>query len=195
LPITSISGDWETVTRSIRGTIFQKQNYSYFPFDKQRMQITLEPYDIQKNIILTPDLASYKKISPEDMPGLDKNFTLSDFRIEQTFFNYKKIDPMANFGFKEYGKATDHFQLIFNIVTKRGLLNPFVLFFLPLLVVLFSLFSVLIIAKRESDPLTIIASYTGLFFALILLQRSLRESYPTNVTLYMEYAFFFTYIS
>jgi hypothetical protein len=116
-------------------------------------------------------------------------------RIAQTFFNYKKIEPTTDFGVKEYGQSSNHYQLIYNIITTRGLANPFIIFFLPLLVVLFSLFAVILASKRESDPLSITASYSGLFFALILLQRSLREQYPTRGTLYIEYAFFFAYIT
>lgn len=194
-PTTSIHKNWETVTWNIRGTIFQKQNFSLYPFDKQQMQITLEHHDIEKNILLIPDLEDYKKISPEDAPGLDRNFTVAGFNVEKSFFTYKKISPVTNFGFSEYGKTTDHFLLSYNLIIRRNLLNPFVLFFLPLLVVLFSLFSVLLVARQNSSPLSIISGYTGLFFALVILHRSLREQYPTNTTLYMEYAFFFAYIS
>jgi heme exporter protein D len=194
-PLLSKSGDWETVTWNIRGTIYQKQDYSHFPFDLQHMQITLEHYDIEKNIILVPDLAAYKKISPEDTPGIDKSITLSEFNFEKTFFNYKQITPKTNFGVPTYGKATDHFILLFNIVTTRGLLTPFIIFFLPLLVVLLSLFATLVISTQRTNPFKALAPYTGLFFSLIVLQRSLREQYPTNTTLYMEYAFFFTYIT
>jgi hypothetical protein len=194
-PISSINNKWETVTWNIRGNIYEKQSYTHFPFDKQQMQITIEHHDIEKNIILTPDLEDYKKTSPEETPGLDKNFTLSEFNVETTFFMYKKINPVTNFGFSQYGKTTDHFQLIYNLIITRSLLGPFILYFLPLLVVLFSLFAVLLIAKRKSEPINIITPYTGLFFALILLHRSLREHYYTGATLYMEYGFFFTYIT
>src|SRR5690606_14722361 len=103
-PLIATTDNWETVTWNIRGSIYQKQHYEKFPFDKQELQITLEHYDIEKNIILTPDLEAYKKISHEDTPGLDKHFTLSGFTVEQTFFSYKAIDPVANFGLTEYGK-------------------------------------------------------------------------------------------
>ncbi len=194
-PTTSVANNWETVAWNIRGTIFQKQNYALYPFDKQQLQITLEHHDIEKNIILIPDLENYKKISPEDTPGLDKNFTVTGSRVEKAFFTYKKIDPTVNFGFSEYGKITDHFLLVYNLIIRRNLLNPFVLFFLPFLVILFSIFSVLFVSRKDSNPLSIISAYTGLCFTLVVLQRSLREQYPTNTTLYMEYAFFFAYIS
>ena len=77
----------------------------------------------------------------------------------------------------------------------RSLLNPFILYLLPLLVILFSLFTILLVARKNTPPLSILGGYTGLFFALILLQRSLLEELPTNTMLYIEYAFFYTYIT
>ena len=194
-PLLSKSGDEETSTWNIQGTMYQEQKYEKFPFDQQQIRIMLEHKDIEKNIILTPDLIAYKKISPEATPGLDKDFSLSGFTIEQTFFEYQKVDPNANFGFKEYGKVTDNYHLIYNIIINRNLINPFVIYVLPLLVILFSLFTTLLIIKKTTSPFSILSGYSGLFFALILLQRSLREQYPSASSLYMEYAFFYTYIT
>ena len=194
-PLTSKSSDEETSTWNIQGNIYQEQKYDKFPFDQHQLRIILEHRDIEKNIILTPDLIAYKKISPESTPGLDKEFSLSGFTIEQTFFEYQRIDPNANFGFKEYGKVTDHYHLVYNAIINRNLINPFVIYLLPLLVILFTLFTTLLVVKKSSSPLSILAGYSGLFFALIVLQRSLREQYPSGTTLYMEYAFFYTYIT
>ncbi|HLJ31731.1 MAG TPA: cache domain-containing protein [Candidatus Babeliales bacterium] len=195
IPLLSKFGDEETSTWNIQGTMYQEQKYEKFPFDQQQIRIMLEHKDIEKNIILTPDLIAYKKISPEATPGLDKDFSLSGFTIEQTFFEYQKVDPNANFGFKEYGKVTDNYHLVYNIIINRNLINPFVIYLLPLLVILFSLFTTLLIIKKTTSPFSILGGYSGLFFALILLQRSLREQYPSASTLYMEYAFFYTYIT
>jgi hypothetical protein len=194
-PLTSQADDIETSTIAIQGLLFQEQNYAKYPFDQQQIRIILEHRDIEKNIILTPDLVAYKKISPESTPGLDKDFSLSGFTVEQTFFEYHKTEPNANFGFKEYGKVTDQFQLVYNALMNRNLLNPFVLYLLPLLAILFVLFSTLLVVSKRTDPLTILGAYTGLFFGLIFLQRSLREQHPAGTTLYMEYAFFYTYVT
>jgi hypothetical protein len=194
-PVLSQAGDEETSTWNIQGIMYQEQKYEKFPFDQQQLRIILEHKDIEKNIILTPDLIAYKKISPESTPGLDKEFSLSGFTIEQAFFEYQKVEPKANFGFKEYGKVTDNYRLIYNAIINRNLLTPFVIYLLPLLVILFTLFTTLLVTKRTSSPLSILSAYSGLFFAIIMLQRSMREQYPSGSTLYMEYAFFYTYIT
>jgi hypothetical protein len=194
-PLASQADNIETSTWSIQGVMFQEQEHSEYPFDQQHIRIILEHRDIEKNIILTPDLSAYKTISPEATPGLDREFSLSGFTIEQAFFEYHKIDPNTNFGFKEYGKVTDNFQLIYNAIINRNLLNPFVLYVLPLLVILFALFSTLLIVKTTTDPLSMLGGYTALFFSIIMLQRSLREQHPAGTTLYLEYAFFYTSIT
>jgi len=194
-PLTSETDHTETSTVMLQGILFQEQNYAKYPFDQQQIRISLEHRDIEKNIILTPDLIAYKKISPEATPGLDKEFSLAGFTIEQTFFEYYKTDPSVNFGFKGYGKVTDQFHLIYNAIMNRNLLNPFVLYILPLLVILFALFSTLLVVTKSTSPLNILGGYTGLFFALVILQRSLREQHPAGSTLYMEYAFFYTYVT
>ena len=195
-PLTSQQGnDLETMMITMQGILFQEQDYAKYPFDQQHIQIILKHRDVEKNIILTPDLSAYKKISPEATPGLDKEFSLSGFNVEQTFFEYHQIDPNANFGFKEHGKVTDYFQLVYNAIMARNLLDSFIIYLFPLLVILFSLFSTLLVAKNTTPPLSLLGGYSGLFFALSVLQRTLRQKHPTETTLYMEYAFFYTYIT
>jgi hypothetical protein len=194
-PVTSTIDEWETVNWNIQGTIFQEQNYTQFPFDKQHLKIMLEHRDIEKNIILTPDLIGYRKLNPETAPGLDKQFSISGFTIEQTFFDYDSVTPDTNLGFKSYDTVTNNYRLAYNVILNRNLLNPFIIFFIPLLVILFSLFSTLLISERTTNPFSLLGPYTGLFFALIVLQRALRENYPTGSTLYLEYAFFYTYMT
>ncbi len=194
-PTKSISDQEETITWGVQATLVQDQNYSTYPFDQFQIRIILEHTDIEKNTLLTPDLISYKKLSPESMPGLDKEFYLSGFTTEQTFFEYHKIEQTTNYGLSDFGKVTDNYQLVYNAILNRNLLNPFVLYLIPLLVILFSLFSTLLVEGLRSEPLSILGGYTGLFFALIVLQRSLREQLPTGSTLYLEYAFFYTYVT
>ena len=76
-PLLSKTDSIETVTMNIQGTLFQEQNYKLYPFDQHHIHIILEHRDIEKNIILTPDLDSYKKISPEATPGLDERICTS----------------------------------------------------------------------------------------------------------------------
>ena len=133
-------------------------------------------------------------MNPEENPGIDKTFPTSAFSIKETFFDFTQLKQNINIKAQNYQKTTTRYQLAYNVIMYNDFLNPFVLFFLPLLVILISIFSVLILEKRTTDPYAIIGPYTGLFFGLVLLHRSLHEAAPSEKTLYMEYSFFFTYL-
>jgi hypothetical protein len=49
------------VTWNVRCTLYQKLNYSHYPFDRQRLQITIEPHDIKKILSLFQILIPIKK--------------------------------------------------------------------------------------------------------------------------------------
>jgi len=61
---------------------------------------------------------------------------------------------------------------------------------------LFSVFSRASESKAEpkSTSFRTLSAYTGLFFALVILHRTLRSQYQLGKLLYIEYFFFFTYI-
>jgi hypothetical protein len=61
---------------------------------------------------------------------------------------------------------------------------------MPFLVILFTIFSVL-----NADALSRVTAYTGLLFATILLNQSLRSALQISDIIYVEYLFFFTYIT
>jgi len=179
-------------------TIFNAQNLSEFPFDTTIIRLNLSSQDWTRNIILIPDLASYASINPKDKPGIDKDFVLPGFDIEETFFSLKKFIPDTDFGLRPFRTITEHYELIFNIVITRKLLNSFIIYILPLLVILLALFAILFGLReriQSFDPLKPLAAYASLFFGLILLHRAIREQYGVTSTLYIEYAFFFTYIT
>lgn len=178
-------------------TVFNEQNFSQFPFDAINITLNMSSQDLTRNIILVPDLASYSTINPLDKPGIDKSFVLPGFDIQKTFFSLKKFMPDNDFGLNSFKTITEHYQLIYNIVLKRKLLNSFIIYILPLIVILIALFATLCGMREveKYDPLKSLAAYASLFFGLILLHRTIREQYGVTSTLYIEYAFFYTYIT
>ena len=96
---------------------------------------------------------------------------------------------------KQYGQVSERIELQYNLLIKRKLINAFIIYLLPLLIILFSMFIIFTIVHKKLSVLSSIGAYTGLFFALIILQRALRSQYPAAGLLYIEYFFFFTYIA
>ena len=95
--------------------------------------------------------------------------------------------------------VTAKFRLHYNVILERKLNNPIIIYFIPLLIILFSIYAVLLVSYRghdvKKDIFTSLSSFTALFFTLIILHQTLRSQYQSGELLYIEYFFFFTYIS
>ena len=63
-------GDTELVRWNIIATLHQNFAYSRYPFDSERVVVDLWHKEFTNNVILVPDLASYKLMSPAARPGL-----------------------------------------------------------------------------------------------------------------------------
>ena len=120
-------------------------------------------------------------------------------KFKKHFLDFlKKITPDNDFGLSSFKAITEHYNLVYNIIITRKLLNSFIIYILPLLVILLALFATLFGIRENTktfDPLKPLAAYASLFFGLIILHRSIREQYGVVSTLYIEYAFFYTYIT
>jgi hypothetical protein len=179
----------------------QNYNYKFFPFDTLHTVIPFEQSNITKNLLLIPDLHSYTSLAPQSLPGIEKSLVISGFAMQQAFFSFQPIEPMTTFGMTSYAQISDRVLLHYNIIMTRDLLNPLVIYFLPLLVILISLFAIFwLISQKDAEDIKksifgVLGAYTGLFFALILLHRNLRSEYPVGEILYIEYLFFFTYLT
>ena len=180
--------EWHVVA-----TLAQQFNYAQYPFDSQRISILLEHNDRTKNIILVPDMASYTSLKPTDIPGVSKQFRFSGYTIERSFFTFETL--------KDADQAQDikeRVALNFSIIVARDLLNAIIIYLLPLLVVIFSLFAIFAATGEIGESGKVFVSlrgYTALLFALLVLHRTLRAQYPTGDVLYIEYLFFYTYLT
>ena len=187
-------GDWDIVGANITATIYQPHDYKTYPFDKYNFIVPLEHTDLSKNILLVPDLAAYTSIDSWKLPGLESNYAKGLVLAQETFYNYTSYKPSSDWGVRKFQSNNDQYRLAFNAIMKSDLLVPFIYFFLPLLVILISIFVILVLERRDTSPISLIAPYTGLLFSLVLLHRSLHEAAPATGTVYLEYAFLYTYI-
>ncbi len=188
-------GEWEIIGMDVNVTLYQEHDYSYYPFDSRHFVISLEHADSTKNTVIIPDVDAYFSLNPKDLPGINTTFNEAKTAIKKTYFDFIPYAADSDLGSRSEARRIEQYRLDFNILMKDDILGPFIFFFLPLLVILISIFAVLILEERRTDPYTMIGPYTGLFFALVLLHRSLHESAPATQILYIEYAFFYVYIT
>lgn len=193
--ITITEGEWDIVGMDVNVTLYQEHDYTFYPFDQRRHVISLEHADLTKNAIIVPDVESYVDLRPKTLPGINTSFNDAKISTQKTYFDFVPYHPDSDLGVRSYFLHSDQFRLAYNIVMADDISGPFIYFFLPLLVILISIFAVLMLEQRQTDPYALMGPFTGLFFALVLLHRSLNESAPSVQVLYMEYAFFFTYLT
>jgi len=187
-------GDWDIVGDDITATIYHEHDYRTYPFDEYHIVIPLEHTDLNHNILLTPDLSAYASLDPWKKPGLETNFAKNSILTKESFYNYSPYKPSSDWGIRKFQTMTDQYRLAFNSIMRGDIMVPFISFCLPLLVILISIFIVLALEKRDTSPVAMIASFTGLLFSLVLLHRSIHEIASSNQTLYIEYAILYTYI-
>lgn len=190
--------DIETVGWKISAIFLQKHRYSFFPFDKVHIDIILAPYDFENNVILTPDFSGYKSYDIDPLPGITNKIDIPGYYLDRSFFSYSIISPNDEVGLEALRKVTEKIQLHYNVILKRKLINPLIIFMLPLLIILFSIFAVFLVTQRwrgKFDAYRSLGAYTGLFFSLVILHQTLRNQVQSGELLYIEYFFFFTYIT
>ncbi len=184
---------YDIIGWKVSATIPQEVNYSQHPFDYQRMVVPLDHPDQKVKLILTPDFDGYETLSKEKNIGITRNFSLSGFSVEEAYFNYQSIEqprPMIS------QVADKERSLHYTLVLRRNSLNAFILYFLPLFIVLFALFAAISFTKiTDRITSTAIIPYSGPLFALIILHAVLRGKYNIGDVLYVEYLFFLTYLT
>ena len=196
-------GDTERITWFFRVVLRERFDYSHYPFDKANLWVRLWSADFNHPVFLIPDLESYPLINPTSLPGLDRDLFLPGWTFEESYFDYK-----YNRFTTDFGKATHRGQetlpeLYFNIVARRNFLGPFISNLIPLIVVAFMLFGLLLIGTKHSEKSgwlnfnaqDILASCAALIFVIILAHIDLRGTLSAEGILYLEYFYFVMYIA
>lgn len=164
-------------------------DYKKYPFDNENMWLLLKHQEFDKNIVLVPDLDSYKFSSSRYLPGLDKNITIRNWEIKNSFFSYTFDSYNTNFGINNFIGQSSFPEIYFNIIMGPNILNVFISHFLPVAIALFLMFAIF----KTASGHYVIRPYATLFLALIFLQISLRRNLGANEIVYIEYYYFLTY--
>lgn len=193
-------GDTELVRWNFNADVHQNFDYSRYPFDSERIVIDLWHKEFTKNVILIPDLASYKLMSPAAKPGLFEEMQISGWKIGDSSFNYLTESYKTSFGLRDFAGLTNYPNLYFGFDIRKEITGPFVSNMLPLLVVTILLFAILFLGTREERDrgrlgfaLDVIAACAGFFLVAILLHIALRRDLAARDIFYLEYFYFVTY--
>lgn len=199
---------YETDTQEVIGWYFEaaiRQNFNYnrYPFDAKDVWLRIWHQDFYKNVVLVPDLDSYKLMNPTSLPGIEKDFVLPGWDLESSFFYYRINSYNTYFGFEHQVDAYQEVpELYFTIIAKRNFLTVFISNVMPSMVLACLLFVIQMIIsekhrRNESMSFTAmeIVSTSGAFiFIVILDQINLRNSITAGGIIYLEFFYFILYI-
>ena len=204
LNLTKLYSDSLMTRWSFTALLRQAFDYTFYPFDEESVWIRVAASkSYEDSIIIVPDLEAYPAFSLESRLGLPDDLLLSGWHIRETSFSWRSHKYNSNFGssgpFIEDGGRP---EMYFNIVIQREFWGVFVAYMIPLVIVAFLLFAVLMIRTRDESrntwlgfsASTVLGYCSSLFFVLIVSHMSMRETLEAKGIIYLEYYFFILYI-
>ncbi|WP_428261498.1 hypothetical protein [Haliangium sp.] len=184
-------------------TLRQPFDYSLYPLDQHNVWIRLWHQEFDGNVVLVPDLSSYKDTAAGVAFGLDHELVPGGWKIEETFFFYRSENYDTDFGIDSYIGQTGFPELHFNVVVSRKFMNAFVINLVPLIVVITLLFSVMMIVTSDEKKMGTfgfstsgaLGTASALFFVVMLAHIQLREQFAGAGIVYLEWFYLVTYVA
>ena len=176
-----------------RRRVRQKFDYANYPLDQQEFRLRIWHSDLNRSIVLVPDLEAYKIIHPLARAGIDSNFVLPGWAVNRTQFGSSPRIRTTTYGLIAEGDAGT--ELAFDVVINRRIIEPMFSNLLPLTVSAFMVFALLLIVKESTrgNVVQTLSAFSGLFFVIILSQLDLRRRVSGASILYIEYFYFVMY--
>ena len=182
-----------------------RQNFTYskYPLDTHNLWIRLWHADFNHKAILVPDLEAYAATGKQDTFGLDQEIVTQGWDLKETYYSYKPIDYDHTFGYEAYDPAvSSSLELHFNLAVHRKFRDAFIVELVPLFVVAALLFGVVMmitndeakVSKFGLDTSGAIGTCSALFFVVMLAHIRIREFFPGEGIVYMEFFYLTTYM-
>lgn len=215
LDLTLVSEDDGVIQWYFSAEVRQSFDYSDYPFDEEDIWLRVRPKKrYQDQLLFVPDFDSYSKFASQNdyylnpditedklKNGLEKDLFIKGWEIVRTSFSIRDRLYTTSFGKSNLKESYVYPELYFNTSVKRRFLEVFVVYFIPILVTAFLLFTILMIYTRNSKEnelygfsvSTVLGFCASLFFVIIVSHMSLRETLQTGSIIYLEYFFFCLY--
>ncbi len=183
----------ETIGWYVKATVRQEFDYANYPLDQQEFRLRVWHSDLNRSIVLVPDLDAYKIIHPLARAGIDANFVLPGWAVSRTQFGSSPRIRTTSYGLTAEGDSGT--ELAFDVVINRRIIEPMFSNLLPLTVSAFMVLSLLLIVKESTRGSVVqtLSAFSGLFFVIILSQLDLRRRVSGASILYIEYFYFVIY--
>ncbi|MEM7049058.1 MAG: cache domain-containing protein [Acidobacteriota bacterium] len=195
-------GEDEVVGWYFEARLRQEFDYGRYPFDAKRIWVRIWHRDFDRNVLLVPDLDSYRLIHSHSRPGIEEDLVVSGWEVQSSFFSYVRNSYSSDFGVRSYVGKDDFPELYFNVLVQRESGGALIVNFVLLVVIAVILFAMLITVTRQDEQnrwlgfsfLPLLGGVSSLFFVLILSHIQLRSEVPENLS-YLEWFYFLLYFA
>ncbi len=186
---------------SFRATLRNNFDYSNFPFDTQRVIVALSHPDQRKNVLLVPELASYRFLNTTTQPGVHPNLWTASWDTESSFFSYDIVPQTVESSLNRNSSPGSYPELQFNVIIHRQFLTPFISYIVPILIVTVLVYGVVVMSSPNQEKQAqsgfnvfgVLGTCGAFFFTIALMHIDLRERIDADVVTYLESLYFVSY--
>jgi hypothetical protein len=194
---------WEVVRWRFRCTVPQDIDHSKYPLEQARLDFAILHKDLNHNVVLVPDLASYDFLNPTALPGLRKGLALPGWRLIRSYFELRKDRYDTSFGLDRPLMKENFPSFHFNIVIRRVFVDAFLSNLTALIIVAILLFTLLMITSRDEKLVGFMQAGSGrilsicaaMFFVTAFSHVDIRRRVAAEQIFYLEYFYFLTYLA
>ncbi|MFT6754401.1 MAG: hypothetical protein ACJA2O_004606, partial [Candidatus Azotimanducaceae bacterium] len=192
----------EVVGWYVSATLRQEFDYSLYPLDAQQVWLRIWHESFKDNILLTPSLDSYAFSNPKLTPGVQHDFVLPGWDIEESWFSVYDQIFSTNFGDKSIYGVRKKSELLYNVSIERQFLTPFVSRIIPVVLIFILMFLMVLISTKSSTASKwlgftandVVRGLAALFFVIGYNHAQLRQSLQSSNIMYFEYFYFVIYV-
>jgi hypothetical protein len=176
------------------GVFRQSFDYRLYPFDTQNIWLRLWHPEPVEGVLLVPDFAAYRDLTPSTLPGLDTKFVFGGWDPLNSYFGYDLLDYNVNFGLDDAFSTAPDPELYFNLTVVRDSLSPMLEHLVLEVVIAILVFLLLLQMADDSGKgraglslfdLSVAAG--GLLFAVILGHNAIRGAVQSQELTYLEW--------
>ena len=192
----------EVVGWYVSAILRQEFDYSLFPLDSQQVWLRIWHKSFRDNIVLTPFFESYAFLNPKLAPGIQHDFVLPGWDIEESWFSLNDLVFDTNFGNSSIQGVQHKPELYYNVNIRRQFLGPFVSTLIPVIVISILMYLLVLISTKSSKASEwlgftandVVLGLSALFFVAALNHSELRQSLQSSQIMYFEYLYLVIYV-
>jgi hypothetical protein len=192
----------EVLRWPFQAVLHQNMHIAAYPLDQETISLQLRHVDLDHNVVLTPDLGSYKILAAAAKPGLAPEFNIPGWRVLRTFFGVAGTIDNTTFGLSHSVAKEDFPGLQYDVLLRRNLLDAFISNLGPIIISLILLFALQMVMTSDEKLASymqttagrLVAITVSMFFVIVFAHINVRRSLAAEEIFYLEHFYFTTYL-